>query len=222
MKTTYKLNLDLTDYKISYRETIKASATGSGRYIKQSGGSGFFGVVEMRFEPDQSNSFSEEVFGGAVPKNYFPAVEKGFNEACQKGLLKGYPVIGVHAILTDGKYHPVDSNEVAFKNAAILAFKDAYMKAKPVLLEPIMKIVVTSSSELVGDILSDLNTRRAKIVGMDINSIGQQKLEALVPEAEIIEYVNDLKSITKGRAYFNREFYGYDVVPSNIDVPNND
>lgn len=176
----------------------------------------------MRFEPDQSNSFSEEVFGGAVPKNYFPAVEKGFNEACQKGLLKGYPVIGVHAILTDGKYHPVDSNEVAFKNAAILAFKDAYMKAKPVLLEPIMKIVVTSSSELVGDILSDLNTRRAKIVGMDINSIGQQKLEALVPESEIIEYVNDLKSITKGRAYFNREFYGYDVVPSNIDVPNND
>lgn len=222
MKTTYKLNLDLTDYKISYRETIKTSATGSGRYIKQSGGSGFFGVVEMRFEPDQSNSFSEEVFGGAVPKNYFPAVEKGFNEACQKGLLKGYPVIGVHAVLTDGKYHPVDSNEVAFKNAAILAFKDAYMKAKPVLLEPIMKIVVTASSELVGDILSDLNTRRAKIVGMDINSIGQQKLEALVPESEIIEYVNDLKSITKGRAYFNREFYGYDVVPSNIDVPNND
>ena len=160
--------------------------------------------------------------GGAVPKNFFPAVEKGFNEACQKGLLKGYPVIGVHTILTDGKYHPVDSNEVAFKNAAILAFKDAYMKAKPVLLEPIMKIVVTSSSELVGDILSDLNTRRAKIVGMDINSIGQQKLEALVPESEIIEYVNDLKSISKGRAYFNREFYGYDVVPSNIDVPNND
>ena len=221
MKNTYKLNLDLTDYRISYRETIKAQAQGSGRYIKQSGGSGFFGVVEMRFEPAKENSFSEEVFGGAVPKNYFPAVEKGFNEACDKGLLKGYPVIGVHAVLTDGKYHPVDSNEVAFKNAAILAFKDAYMNAKPVLLEPIMKIVVTVESELVGDILSDLNTRRAKIIGMDINSIGQQKLEALVPEAEIVEYVNDLKSITKGSGYFNREFYGYDTLPSHIDVPDN-
>lgn len=222
MKNVYKLNIDLSDYKISYRETIKATATGSGRYIKQSGGSGFFGVVEMRFEPANENSFSEEVFGGAVPKNYFPAVEKGFNEACDKGLLKGYPVIGVHAILTDGKYHPVDSNEVAFKNAAILAFKDAYMKAKPTLLEPIMKIIVTVDSSLVGDILSDLNTRRAKIIGMDINSIGQQKLEALVPEVEITEYVNDLKSITKGSGYFNREFYGYDVVPGNIDIPNND
>ncbi len=222
MKNTYKLNVEISDYKISYRETIKSSANGSGRYIKQSGGSGFYGVVEMTFNPSENNIFKEEVFGGAVPKNYFPAVEKGFHEACEKGLLKGYPVIGIEAILTDGKYHPVDSNEVSFKNAAILAFKDAYLKASPVLLEPIMKIVVTVESDLVGDILSDLNSRRAKIIGMDINSVGQQKLEALVPESEILEYVNDLKSITKGSGYFNREFYGYDKVPEYIDVPENE
>lgn len=222
MKNTYKLNVEISDYKISYRETIKSSANGSGRYIKQSGGSGFYGVVEMTFNPSKNNIFKEEVFGGAVPKNYFPAVEKGFHEACEKGLLKGYPVIGVEAVLTDGKYHPVDSNEVSFKNAAILAFKDAYLKASPVLLEPIMKIVVTVESDLVGDILSDLNSRRAKIIGMDINSVGQQKLEALVPESEILEYVNDLKSITKGSGYFNREFYGYDKVPEYIEVPENE
>lgn len=222
MKNTYKLNVEISDYKISYRETIKSSAQGSGRYIKQSGGSGFYGVVEMTFNPSENNIFKEEVFGGAVPKNYFPAVEKGFHEACEKGLLKGYPVIGVEAVLTDGKYHPVDSNEVSFKNAAILAFKDAYLKASPVLLEPIMKIIVTVDSDLVGDILSDLNSRRAKIIGMDINSLGQQKLEALVPESEILEYVNDLKSITKGSGYFNRDFYGYDKVPEYIEVPVNE
>jgi elongation factor G len=142
MKNTYKLNLTTEDSKIVYRETIRAAATGNGRYIKQSGGSGFYGVVEMEFKPAPENTFSEEVFGGAVPKNYFPAVEKGFYEACEKGLLAGFPVIGVHAILKDGKYHAVDSNELAFKMAAILAFKDAYMNCKPVILEPIIKITV--------------------------------------------------------------------------------
>lgn len=219
MANAYKLSVDVADYKIGYCETIKKVATGSGRYIKQSGGAGFYGVVEMRFEPADESSFSEEVFGGAVPKSYFPAVEKGFVEACNKGLLKGYPVIGVHAVLTDGKYHPVDSNEVSFKNAAILAFKDAYPKAEPVILEPIIKIVVTASSDDVGEILSDLNQRRGRIIGMDVNSVGKQKLTALVPEAEIMEYVNDLRSLTKGSGYFIREFYGYDTVPPYIDVP---
>ncbi len=216
MKNAYKLEVSVGDCKVVYRETIKASATGSGRYIKQSGGSGFYGVVEMEFSPNKENVFTEEVFGGAVPKNYFPAVEKGFNEACEKGLLAGFPVIGIKACLKDGKYHAVDSNELAFKMAAILAFKDAYMKCKPVILEPIIKIVVTVHSDDVGTIISDLNTRRGKIIGMDINSVKDQKITALVPESEILEYVNDLKSLTQGSGYFNREFYNYEEAPSYI------
>ncbi len=216
MKNSYKLDVLVEDYKIVYRETITKEATGVGRYVKQSGGSGFYGIVEMKFMPAKGNQFTEEVFGGAVPKNYFPAVEKGFYEACEKGLLKGYPVIGVHAVLVDGKYHSVDSNELSFKNASILAFKDAYMKAMPVLLEPIIEMTITVDSSIVGDILSDLTQRRAKIIGMEINSMGQQKLKALAPESEILEYVNDLKSLTQGSGYFNRVFYGYEKVPSNL------
>ena len=213
MKNTYKLNLTTEDSKIVYRETIRSSATGNGRYIKQSGGSGFYGVVEMEFKPAPENTFTEEVFGGAVPKNYFPAVEKGFFEACEKGLLAGFPVIGVHAILKDGKYHPVDSNELAFKMAAILAFKDAYMNCKPVILEPIIKITVTVEADMVGDIISDLNQRRAKVTGMDVNSRGNQKITALVPESEIQEYTNDLKSLTQGSGFFVREFSNYEPMP---------
>lgn len=216
MKNSYKLDLNTEDVKIVYRETIKAKANADGRYIKQSGGSGFYGVVNMDFEPAEENVFTEEIFGGSVPKNYFPAVEKGFFEACEKGLLAGYPVIGVKATLKDGKYHPVDSNELAFKMAAILAFKEAYMNCKPVILEPIIKIIVTVSGDMVGDIISDLNQRRAKIVGMDVNSVGNQKITALVPESEIVEYVNDLKSITQGAGFFVREFYKYEEAPAFI------
>lgn len=218
MKSAYKLEVSLEDYKIVYRETIKGSANGSGRYVKQSGGAGFYGVVEMKFEPSEENRFSEQVFGGSVPKNYFPAVEKGFFEACEKGLLAGMPVIGVHGCLLDGKYHAVDSNELAFKMAGSLAFKDAYMKCNPVILEPICKIIVTVNSDDVGDILSDLNTRRAKIVGMDINSTKNQKITAFVPEAEILEYTNDLKSMTQGSGYFSREFHGYEEVPAYLSA----
>ncbi len=216
MKNSYRLEIQLEDCKVVYRETIKSKATGNGRYIKQSGGSGFYGVVEMEFSPNAENAFCEEVFGGAVPKNYFPAVEKGFYEACEKGLLAGFPVIGVKACLKDGKYHAVDSNELAFKMAGILAFKDAYMKCNPVILEPIIRIIVTVHSDDVGTILSDLNTRRAKIIGMDINSVKDQKITALVPEAEILEYVNDLKSLTQGSGYFVREFEKYEEAPTYI------
>lgn len=218
IKNSYKLDLGTEDQKVIYKETIKSSASGSGRYIKQSGGSGFYGVVEMDFSPSKENEFTESVFGGSVPKNYFPAVEKGFYEACEKGLLKGFQVTGVKANLKDGKYHPVDSNELAFKMAAILAFKDAYMKCNPVILEPISKIVVTVNSDDVGNILSDLNQRRAKIIGMDINSVGNQKITALVPESEILEYVNDLKSLTQGSGYFSREFFGYEELPNYLEV----
>lgn len=216
MKNSYKVDVTLEDYKISYRETITKEAIGNGRYVKQSGGSGFYGIVEMKFEPSDENKFSESVFGGAIPKNYFPAIEKGFYEAVEKGLLKGYPVINVHAELLDGKYHSVDSNEVSFKNAAILAFKDAYMKAEPIILEPIIEMTITVDGSLVGDILSDLNQRRAKIVGMEVNSLGLQKIKALAPESEILEYVNDLRSLTQGSGYFNRNFYGYERIPNNL------
>ena len=216
MKNSYKINVSTEDSKVVYRETIKQSAIGDGRYIKQSGGSGFYGVVQMEFKPAPENKFTEEVFGGAVPKNYFPAVEKGFYEACEKGLLAGFPVIGVHAILKDGKYHDVDSNELAFKNAAILAFKDAYMKCKPVILEPIIKVVVTIHPDDTGTVLSDLNTRRAKIIGVDINSSKNQRITALVPESEILEYVNDLKSMTQGAGYFNRSFSSYEEAPAYV------
>ncbi len=214
LKSVYKVNVTTEKMKIVYRESIKGTAEGDGRYVKQSGGSGFFGVVKMRFEPAEENAFDEEVFGGAVPKNYFPAVEKGFFEALQNGLLAGFPVVGVRGVLVDGKYHPVDSNEQAFRMAGILAFKDAYMKCKPIILEPIMRIKVNVESKYTGNILSDLNTRRARIQNIEEKDHGNQEIEALVPEAEIIDYVTQLKSITQASGFFNREFVGYEELPS--------
>ena len=216
LKNIYKINLTTEKMKIIYRESIKAVAEGDGRYIKQSGGSGFYGVVKMRFEPAEENVFDEEVFGGAVPKNYFPAVEKGFFEALQSGLLAGFPVIGVKGVLVDGKYHPVDSNEQAFKMAGILAFKDAYMKCKPIILEPIMRIKVVADSMYTGNILSDLNTRRARIQNIEEKEHGSQEIEALIPEAEIVDYVTKLKSLTQASGFFNREFVDYEELPDHL------
>ena len=213
LKNLYKIDVATEEMKIVYRESIKATGQAIGRYVKQSGGSGFYGVVAMRFEPAEENCFAEEVFGGAVPKNYFPAVEKGFFEAVKSGPLAGFPVLGVKAVLVDGKYHPVDSNEAAFKMAAILAFKEAYPKCKPIILEPIMKITVNVESKYTGDVMSDLNTRRARIQNMVEGEHGTQEIEALIPEAEIIDYATQLKSITQASGYFNREFYSYEEVP---------
>ena len=213
LKNTYKISLTTEKMKIIYRESIKGTAEGDGRYVKQSGGSGFYGVVKMRFEPAEENCFAEEVFGGAVPKNYFPAVEKGFFEALQSGLLAGFPVIGVRGVLVDGKYHPVDSNEQAFKMAGILAFKDAYLKCRPIILEPIMRIKVNADTAYTGNILSDLNTRRARIQNIEEKEHGTQEIEALVPEAEIVDYVTKLKSLTQASGFFNREFEGYEELP---------
>ena len=196
---TFKSSIWTSYYK-EHSINIKATAEGDGRYVKQSGGSGFYGVVKMRFEPSDENVFAEEVFGGAVPKNYFPAVEKGFFEALNSGPLAGFPVIGVKGVLVDGKYHPVDSNEQAFKMAGILAFKDAYPKCKPIILEPIMRIHVIAPSQYTGDVMSDLNTRRARIQNMEEHE-GMQDIEALVPEAEIVDYVTQLKSITQASGY---------------------
>lgn len=214
MKNVYKVELKTEDPKIVYRESITKEAIGDGRYIKQSGGAGYYGVVQMRFEPADHTYFTEEVFGGAVPKNYFPAVEKGFLEALQQGPLAGFPVINVKATLLDGKYHSVDSNEMAFKMAAILAFKDAYMKANPIILEPIYKIYINVQSQYLGDVLSDLNQKRAKVLEMNDKGDGNQEIVATVPEAEILNYAQELKAITQSSAYFNREFLDYEEVPS--------
>ena len=213
LKTLYKIGLTTEKMKVIYRESIKGTAEGDGRYVKQSGGSGFYGVVKMRFEPSEENVFAEEIFGGAVPKNYFPAVEKGFFEALNSGLLAGFPVIGVKGVLVDGKYHPVDSNEQAFKMAGILAFKDAYLKCRPIILEPIMRVKINVESKYTGNIMSDLNTRRARIQNIEEKEHGSQEIEALVPEAEIIDYVTQLKSITQASGFFNREFVAYEELP---------
>lgn len=216
LKNVYKIDTKTEAPKIVYRESIKGSSEATGRYIKQSGGSGFYGVVVMEFSPSEDNTFEETVFGGSVPKQYFPAVEKGFYEALNSGLLAGFPVIGVKGVLKDGKYHPVDSNEMAFKMAAILAFKEAYLKCKPIILEPIMKITIHVENQYIGDVISDLNTRRAKNIMMEEDGIDNQKVIASIPEAEINDYSAKLKSITQGGGYFNRVFEAYEEVPGNL------
>lgn len=214
IKNTYNITVALGEPKVVYRETIKASAEAEGRYIKQSGGSGFYGVVVMRFSPNEKNEFTEEIFGGSVPKSYFPAVEKGFYESLQQGLLAGFPVVGVKATLLDGKYHSVDSNELAFKMAAILAFKEAYMKCKPTILEPIMKITVNVENQYIGNILSDLNLRRARVLNMEELGDDTQNIVALAPESEILDYVTKLRVLTQGSGFFNREFDSFQEVPN--------
>ena len=212
----FGISLTLSVPKIVYRETIKGSAEAEGRYIKQSGGSGFYGVVVMKFEPTTNSVFEEQIFGGSVPKNYIPAVEKGFYEGLQAGLLAGFPVLGVKGILLDGKYHPVDSNDLAFKMAAQIAFKDAYPKCNPTILEPIMKIYINVDNEFTGNILNDLNQRRARVLSIDEKPENQQEITALVPEAEIQDYVSKLRVLTHGSGFFNREFSSYQEVPANL------
>jgi len=216
IKTQFNVGITTDDPKICYRETIKTEANGNGRYIKQSGGSGFYGVVEMKFVPSEEVTFSEEVFGGAVPKNYFPSIEKGFYEALNEGLLSGFPVINCRAVLLDGKYHPVDSNELAFKMASILAFKDAYMKAKPTILEPILRVFIYVDNIYMGDVLNDLNSRRGRIQNIVDQEDDSTMIEVLIPESETLDYVTKLKVLTQGSGYFVREFEAYEEVPSQL------
>ncbi len=216
VNTLYKINVTTEKQKIVYRESITKEATAEGRYVKQSGGSGFYGIVEMKFEPSDKEEFEEEVFGGSVPKNYFPAVEKGFYEALKEGGLASFPVIGVKATLLDGKYHSVDSNEMAFKMAAILAFKEAYKKCAPIILEPIFKIKINIDNKYIGAVISDLNSRRARILSLEEGEHNIQEIEALVPEVEILDYATKLKSLTQSNGYFNRSFYRYEKAPEYI------
>ncbi len=217
LKNTFGVEVELATPKVAYRETIKGTSSVQGKHKKQSGGAGQYGDVYIRFEPtDEEFVFDEEVFGGAVPKQYFPAVEKGLKESILHGPLAGYPVVNVKAILFDGSYHPVDSNEMAFKIAASLAFKKGMKEAKPILLEPIMKVEVLVPDEYMGDVMGDMNKRRGKILGMEPQKDGQQLVIAEAPQSELFEYAIDLKSMTQARGSFNMEFVRYEEVPSNI------
>ncbi len=220
MRNMFKVDVDILDQKISYRETIKKKVEAEGRHKKQSGGSGQFGVVNMRFEPVDPNEtdfeFEEVIHGGSVPKKFFPAVEKGLIETMEKGPLAGYPVIGIKATLFDGSYHPVDSNEISFKLAATLAFKNACKNAQPTILEPIMKVEILVKDDYVGDILGDINKRRGNVLGMDPLDGGKQKINAEIPEAEITKYAIDLKAMTQGSGFFTRQFERYQEVPANL------
>lgn len=214
MKDKFGLEVDLSDLKVAYRETIKGSSDVEGKHKKQSGGHGQYGHVKIRFSRSQEEfEFSEELFGGSVPKSYVPAVEKGLKDAMLKGVLAGYPVTQIKAVLYDGSYHDVDSSEMAFKMAASIAFKKGMEEAKPILLEPIMKLTITIPEEYLGDVMGDMNKRRGRILGMESNGKGKQVLQALAPQAETFKYAIDLRSMTQGRGYFEMEFESYEEVP---------
>ncbi len=216
MKNMFKVDVETSDQKIVYRETIRSKGEAQGRHKKQSGGAGQFGDVWIRFEPcEEDFIFQEEVVGGAVPRNYFPAVEKGLIETLEHGPLAGFPVIRIKATLYDGSYHPVDSNEISFKLAASLAFKNALDKLRPTILEPIMQVNVVIKDEFVGDIMGDMTKRRGRVLGMEQNA-GYQEIIAEVPEAEITKYAVDLKAMTQASGHFSRKFLRYEEVPDQL------
>ena len=216
LKSRFGVDAVLSPAKVAYRERIKKKVEAHGRHKKQTGGSGQFGDVWIRFEPQDEQDgmiFAEEVFGGSVPKNFYPAVEKGIQEAVQKGPLAGYPMVGLKAVLYDGSYHPVDSNEMAFKLAAILAFKEAMPNANPTLLEPIGSLSVTIPDSYMGDVIGDLNKRRGRVMGMNPAGDGNTVVEAEVPMAEMGSYAIDLRAMTQARGSFTLRFERYEEVP---------
>ena len=217
LKDRFGVNVKIVPQKIAYRETIKGNSDVQGKHKKQSGGAGQYGDVHIRFSPsDKEFEFSEELFGGSVPKNYVPAVEKGLVESMQKGPLAGCKVVNVKAVLYDGSYHEVDSNEVSFKIAASLAFKKGIVEAKPCLLEPIYHMDIYIDDEYMGDVMGDMNKRRGKILGMEPQANGGQKLLAEAPQAEIFDYALVLRSMTQGRGTFDIRFERYEEVPKMI------
>ena len=216
----YKCTIELSKPKVAFRETIKKKSDVEYKYKKQSGGHGQYGHVKMRFEAsgdlEQPYVFEQEVVGGAVPKNFFPAVEKGLQESVLKGPLAAYPVVGVKAVLYDGSYHSVDSSEMAFKMATIQAFKKGFMEAGPILLEPIMSLKVTVPDEYTGEVMGDLNKRRGRVLGMNPIGNGKQVIEADIPMMELSGYCRVLRSMTGGRGDYQYEFARYEQAPSEI------
>ena len=222
LKERYKVDIVLSEPKVPFKETIRKKSDVEYKYKKQSGGHGQYGHVKMTFEPsgdlETPYVFEQVVVGGAVPKNYFPAVEKGIQDSVGKGPLAAYPVVGVKAVLYDGSYHPVDSSEMAFKTAAVQAFKKGFMEASPVLLEPIVSMKVSVPDKFTGDVMGDLNKRRGRVLGMnpDANRKGNTVVEADVPMLSIYGYSTDLRSMTGGSGVFSYEFARYEQAPSDI------
>ncbi len=220
MKSRYGVEVLLKQPKIPYRETITAKADVQGRHKKQTGGHGQFGDCKIRMEPQERDAgfaFVDEIFGGSVPKQYIPAIEKGIVEASERGFLAGYPVVDFKVTLYDGSYHDVDSSEMAFKIAGSLAFKKAMEVARPVLLEPIMKVEIFVPEENAGDIMGDLNSRRGRVQGMESRG-HHTAIRAQVPMAEMLSYAPDLTSMTGGRGSYTMELAGYEIVPSQIQT----
>lgn len=216
LKAKFGADADLRTPQIAYKETIRATATAEGKHKKQSGGHGQYGHCKMRFEPCENDfEFAEEVVGGTVPKQYIPAVEKGIIECLPRGVLAGYPVIRVKAVLFDGSYHDVDSSEAAFKLAAELAFKEGIKNASPVLLEPICKLRIAVPEQYLGDVLGDLNKRRGRIIGMDAQE-DMQIITAEAPQSEIQTYATALRSMTQGRGKFSEAFERYEQAPDSV------
>ncbi|MBR4878289.1 MAG: elongation factor G [Clostridia bacterium] len=221
LKTKFGVEVELTDAKVPYREKIRKKVSVEGKHKKQSGGHGQYGHVKMDFEPNYDSDaivFEEKIFGGSVPKNYHPAVEKGIREAAEHGILAGYPMVGLKATLTDGSYHDVDSNELSFKMAARLAYKAGIALANPAILEPIGSLKVTVPDANMGDIIGDLNKRRGRVLGMNPVDGGLQVIEAEVPMAEVSKYAIDLRSMTQGRGSFVLTFERYEEAPPNVQV----
>ena len=220
LKTRYGASIELVPAKVPYRETIKKKALAEGKHKKQSGGHGQYGHVKIEFSPGESEGleFTESIFGGSVPKNFHPAVEKGLQEAMQKGILAGYPVINIHANLFDGSYHDVDSSEMSFKLAAILAFKDGIPKADPIILEPIGELKVSVPSDMIGDIMGDLSKRRGRILDQkqDPKKHKYMIVEAEVPSSEMATYAIQLRAMTQGRGTYSFEFLRYEEAPGNV------
>ena len=216
LKSRFNVETQLSETRVPYREKIRKTVQKQGRHKKQTGGSGQFGDVWIRFEPNPEEEqmvFAEEVFGGSVPKNFFPAVEKGLREACVHGPLAGYPVVNLKAVLYDGSYHPVDSSEIAFKTAAQLAYKAAMPEANPVLLEPVGELKVTVPDNYMGDVIGDLNKRRGRVMGMTPTGDGEQVIEAEVPMAEMTSYAIDLRAMTQSRGSYTFHFVRYEDCP---------
>jgi len=220
LKDKFGVEVVLAPARVAYREKIRRKVEAEGKHKKQSGGHGQFAVVQIRFEPGEEEDlvFAEEVFGGSVPKNFFPAVEKGLRDSVTSGVLAGYPMVNLKATLYDGKYHPVDSSEMAFKTAAQLAYKEAIPQANPVILEPIGYLAVTIPDTYMGDIMSDLSKRRGSPMGMNLNAEGMQVVEAEVPMGEMSSYAIDLRSMTQGRGSFTLSFVRYEESPAPVQA----
>ena len=217
MKEKFGVDVELDDLKVAYRETIRGFADVQGKHKKQSGGHGQYGDVKIKFERTTTDfEFEQAIFGGSVPKQYIPAVEKGLKDSMIKGVLAGFPVTNIKATLYDGSYHDVDSSEMAFKLAANAAFKKGMEEAKPILLEPVMKLKITIPEEYMGDVMGDINKRRGKILGMEPDDKGKQVIHAQAPQAETFRYAIDLRAMTQGRGYFEMELEKYEEVPNQI------